>query len=103
MYNDVITLVKQTYTTDELGDLIESREDRQVFADCRSISASEFYQAQAAGYKPEIKFVLADFLEYQGEQMLKYASYGAEEEEYTVIRTYRNNNELEIVCNKGVD
>lgn len=103
MYNDVIKLISETRTTDEYGEPSIETSERCVFAELRSITQSEFYQAQAAGLKPEIKFVIADCLDYQNEKRLKFTPYNGEEEEYSVLRTYRNNNQLEIVCKRGID
>lgn len=103
MYNDVITLVSEINTVDEYGDMVVDRSERTVFAQLKSIGQSEFYQAQAVGLKPEIKFVLPDFLEYDNEKVVKYTAFNGSEYEYTVLRTYRNNNELELVCKRGVD
>lgn len=103
-YNDVIKLVKkQLAGTDEYGDPIYVLTERVVFAETRSIGQQEFYQAQATGLKPEIKFVIADYFDYQGESFLKYTDYTGTEEEYSIIRTYRNNNQLEITCKRGID
>ena len=103
MYNEVITLIKEIVSTNEYGDRVVEQTERQLFAKLTSISQSEFYQAQAVGLKPEVKFILADFLDYQGELLLKYTPFNGEEELYKVIRTYRNNNEMELVCNRGID
>lgn len=103
MYNDIIKLVGETIVVNEYGDQTTQRTERTVFARLQSIGQNEFYQAQAVGLKPEIKFVLADFLEYQDEKILKYAKFNGTTEEYTILRTYRNNNELELVCKRGVD
>lgn len=103
MYNDVITLVSEVNTVDEYGDMIVDRSERTVFAQLKSIGQSEFYQAQAVGLKPEIKFVLPDFLEYHNEKVVKYQPFNGELEEYTVLRTYRNNNEMELICKRGID
>lgn len=103
MYNEIIILISENKTVDEYGDTIVTEEERTVFAELKSIGQSEFYQAQAVGLKPEIKFVLPDFLEYNNEKKLKYTQFNAEEEVYTVLRTYRNNNELELVCKRGID
>ena len=103
MYNEIIKLVATTKSVDDYGDTIEQYTERTVFAELRSIGQSEFYQAQEVGLKPEIKFVLADFLEYKNEMIVKYQPYGADEEIYSVLRTYRNNNELELVCKRGID
>lgn len=101
--NDVITLKKETNTVNEYGDTVKTFESRQVFAEVKSISQSEFYQAQAVGLKPEIKFVISDFADYQGEKILSYAPYGQDSEDYTILRTFRNKINLEIVCRRGIE
>lgn len=103
MFDAVIKLLTKTTTVDEYGDTVEVVASKEVFAEEKSISQSEFYQAQGVGLKPEIKFVIADWLDYNGEKSLKYAPYGGTEEEYTILRTYRKNVNLEIVCARGID
>ena len=104
MYNEVITLRTISRTTNSYDDLVNTTSDRQVFARLLSIGQSEFYQAAASGFKPEVKFVLADFLDYNNEKYVLYQPYGTSEAEvYSVIRTYRNGNELELTCQRGVD
>ena len=103
MYDSVIKLISETKTVNQYGDTVFAETERQVFAQLRSIGQSEFYQAQATGLKPEIKFVLPDYLEYRNEKRIKFRDFNeTEEEEYTVLRTYRNNKEIEIVCKRGV-
>lgn len=65
---------------------------RKVFCSLRSIGQSEFYQAYATDYRPELKFVLADYLDYNGETLIEYDGVV-----YSVIRTFRTGQELEIV------
>lgn len=77
---------------DELITLVSDAEQRELVATLRSIGQSEFYQAHAAGYKPELKFVLADYLDYNGEDLIKYDG-----NLYRVLRTFRNGLEQEIV------
>ena len=103
MYDEAIYLLKETETTDEYGDATKTYTETQVFAQIKSIGQSEFYQAQAVGFKPEIKFVLEDFCDYQVQELIKYTPYGQEEQIYTVIRTYRQDTTLEIVCKKGIE
>lgn len=104
MYDNVIKLVAESKEQNEYGDTISTETEKIVFADLRSIGQSEFYQAQAVGLKPEIKFVLADYLDYSNEKKLKYKAFNEEEEqEYSIIRTYRSNNQIELVCKRGVD
>lgn len=69
-----------------------------IFAERKSISQTEFYQAQTAGTKPELKFVIPDYLEYSDQQYLIHAGV-----RYKVLRTYHTDgNELEITCYGGV-
>lgn len=103
MFNEVLTLVKDTVTVDAYGDTQKIHKERKVFCDVKSISQSEFYQSHTAGLKPEIKFILPDVLEYDNEKIVKYKRFQGEEREYKVVRTYQNGNELEIVCSRGVD
>lgn len=103
MYNEIIKLLSETDTTNEYGDIVKKTIERVVFAEVMSAGMGEFYQAAAVGLKPEIKFKIADYLDYRGEKKLRYAPYKGDEEEYTVIRTYRKGIELELTCKRGVD
>ena len=99
MGNDVIILEGVALSgTDELGDPVSIPTRREVFARVFSIGQGEFYQAQATGLKPEIKFILSDFLDYQGEQVIIY-----NRERYRVLRTYRKGLELEITAYREVN
>ena len=102
--NEVAILIKQTRSTDEYGDPVTSDTGREVFVREKSIGQKEFYQAQAVGLQPEIRLVLADYLDYEGEQLVKYAPLGQTEEQlYRVLRTYRDGVELELVCYREVN
>ena len=103
MYDSIIKLIKETKTVNKYGNTISTSTERTIFAEVKSIRRDEFYQAQAVGLKPEIKFVIADFADYEGEKKLKYAPFGGTEEIYTILRTYRTNYQLEIVCKRGIE
>lgn len=103
MFNEIITLKKESTTINEYGDTVRTFTSKNVFAEVKSISQSEFYQAQATGLKPEIKFIIADFLDYNDEKVISYCPYGGQAEDYTVLRTYRNKINLEIVCKRGIE
>ncbi len=103
MYNEQISLISEEKKVNDYGDMVTNRTERMVYVEVKSIGTTEFYQAQAVGKKPEIKFKIADYLDYKGEKTLLYAPFGAECEEYSIIRTYRNGRELEITCKRGVD
>lgn len=91
--NDILLLVAESQTADEYGDPVTVSTERQVFCRVQSVGAKEFYQAAATGLKPEIKFVLADYLDYKGEMIAVHDG-----ERYHVLRTYRNGTELELTC-----
>lgn len=98
MYNEVIFLLSTQSTINEVGDQIETQEKKMRFAKIKSIGQSEFYQAQAQGLKPEIKFVLADYLDYENQEEVVYNGF-----RYKVLRTFRTEtNEIEIVCYGGI-
>lgn len=103
MNNEIIKLISETNTVDEYGDTVTVETERTIFAQVKSIGQNEFYQAQAVGLKPEIKFLISDFADYQNEKKLKYTSFGGTEEVYTVLRTYRTRYNLEIVCKRGIE
>lgn len=80
----------------EVITLIEGTSRRDVFCALRSVGHTEFYEAHAVEYHPELKFVLADYLEYQGETLVKYG-----DDFYRVIRTYRIGQELELTVGRA--
>jgi len=97
MRNEVINLLSTVEGVNEFGDTILTSTEREVFAKKLSIGQTEFYQSQATGFKPELKFeIFVD--EYENEQYLTYNNIS-----YRIIRTYSKNNiDLELVCERGV-
>lgn len=99
MYSEIIILIKKDYTSDETAEIVEVESIREVFVKVLSIGQSEFYQAMANGLKPEIKFELADYYEYEDQKELIYHNV-----KYQVLRTYRKGlRALEITCYGGVN
>jgi SPP1 family predicted phage head-tail adaptor len=96
--NDILTLIKQIQGVDEYGDPAITETSREVFCRLASIGQKEFYQAHAVGLQPEIKFVLADYLDYSGEALVEHDG-----QRYRVLRTYRSGIELELVCYREVN
>ena len=95
--NDVIQLIRITQTVDAYGDRVMQTTGRKVFCPVASIGTKEFYQAQITGQQPEIKFALADYLDYNGETLVEYDGI-----EYRVLRTYRSGQRLELTCYREV-
>lgn len=96
--NEVLTLIKQTQGVDDYGDPVITETTSEVFAELGSIGQKEFYQAHAVGLQPELKFVLADYLDYDGEPMVEHNG-----QRYRVLRTYRKGQELELTVYREVN
>ena len=96
--NELLTLIQIVNGVDDYGDPAVAETSRTVFCRLASIGQKEFYQAQAVGLQPEIKFVLADYLDYQGELLAEYNG-----TRYRVLRTYRAGQELELVVYREVN
>lgn len=93
-------LVPSANEKDDFGDpVMQKHLSKMVFAEKKSIAQSEFYQAQTPGKKPEIKFIITDHLDYQGQEYLIH-----NETRYKILRTYQKtgSDELEITCYGGV-
>ena len=100
MFNSIITLIKTipNGTVDSYGDPVDIEERRDIFCALLSIEQSEFYQAQTAGVKPQLKAVISDYLDYHDEEEAVVDGI-----RYKVLRTYRKmSNELEITLYGGV-
>lgn len=96
--NEILTLIRTVHGVDDYGDPAVAETFREVFCRVASIGQKEFYQANAIGLQPEIKFVLADYLDYQGELLVEHNG-----TRYRVLRTYRTGQELELVCYREVN
>lgn len=100
MYNEVLYLISYVDNgeKDKYGDPVLSLIKERRFAKFKSISQSEFYQAQTVGIKPEIKLELADYLDYSDQEEVLY-----NDVLYKVLRTYRTStNSLEMTLYGGV-
>lgn len=80
----------------EVITLINGDSRREVFAGLRSVGHTEFYEAYATELRPELKFVLTDYLDYEGETLVKYNG-----DLYRVIRFYRTGQEMELTVGRA--
>ena len=94
--NDVLTLIKRVPGKNEAGDPIITETTRDVFCGVRSIGMREFYQANAVDFHPEATFILADYLDYDGETACEHDG-----QRYTILRTYRTRQELELTVERA--
>lgn len=85
---DVAVLIKR-----KGGEEVSSR---IVFCGVRSVGHTEFYEAHAQDFHPELVIVLADYLDYEGETLVAYNG-----QRYRVLRTYRTGQELELTCERA--
>jgi len=92
MRSVTIDFISTTIEINDLGDPIETKAYRTVYAEKMSIRQSEFYQAAATGLKPEIMFEIRT-IDYDNENKLKF-----NEKEYKVIRAYEKGEYTEIIC-----
>ena len=69
-----------------------------MFAEVRSVTRSEFYQAKSAGINPELVFMLTDYADYHGEKVFLYGG-----ERWRVIRTYNRGQTLEITAGRATN
>ena len=93
---DVITLVAQTITTDKYGNEVAKETERTVFSEVDSISQTEFYAAANTELNPEYKFTIF-FGDYEGEEVVVFN--GAR---YSVYRTYRSGDNLELYAERKI-
>lgn len=98
MYNDLAYLAEKVKTGEQtiFGDEIYDYIKTPIFVNVKSVTRTEFYTAQTAGYNPEIVFEIADYFDYDGQQFVEY-----NDTMYKVIRTYRTDISLQIVCQHG--
>ena len=94
----IYLISKNNSGIDEKGDLIQKPEKRKVYSSLNSVRQSEFYQAQASGFKPEMSLIIRSF-EYKGEELAEYNNI-----QYKILRTYdKNNGNIELTLVRGVN
>ncbi|SDC69878.1 phage head-tail adaptor, putative, SPP1 family [Paenibacillus sp. UNCCL117] len=95
-YDHEVTLIGQVgYESDENGNQIPQENDTTILCSLKSIGRNEFYNAAAAGLRPELTFTVHAY-EYNGERTLQF-----EGQLYRIIRTYSTGiEELELVCER---
>lgn len=91
--DQAIFLISVTQNENDIGDQTEVQTKRLVFAEKKSISQNQFYQAAATGLRPELTFVIWT-REYNQEPKLEFNG-----KEYTIIRTFdRDDERTELIC-----
>ena len=94
--NEILTLIKRIVGKDSQGDPVITETTRRVFCRTQSIGQKEFYEANARDFHPEVKFVIADYLDYDDENLVEHNG-----RRYRVLRTYRTGQELELTAERA--
>lgn len=101
-----ISLISTADTVDEYGNWTTVETKRTVYAEERSVGMNEFFQGLAVGFKPEVKFLLTNFMDYQGEQLVEYVPFMGDSDhpiQLKVLRVYNSGDALELTCYRGVE
>lgn len=94
MSKDVINLIAETIEKDEIGQDITATSKREVFAEKKGITRTEFFNVGQTGIKPAFMFRIRA-IDYEGEEIIEY-----EEKQYKVYRTYSSGEMMELYCEK---
>lgn len=85
---EILTLIKREWVGS-----VQKDTEKVVFCGVKSVGYREFYSASATEYHPEIVFILADYLDYDGETLAMYNG-----KLYRIIRSYRTGQEIELTA-----
>jgi SPP1 family predicted phage head-tail adaptor len=92
-WRDIGYLLTETTTLDALRKPQKSFVERKVYVNEKGVKRQEFYQADVAGYRPELCLQIRAS-EYQNESHIRY--YGTT---YNILRHYPIENEcVELIC-----
>ena len=93
---DVIGLVTETRRAHGVHEAI-TESVRDVLAEIRSVSRSEYYNALNSGFQPELVFKLTMAEDYQDEHFLRFNG-----KKYRIVRTYlTNDGGIEITAERS--
>lgn len=100
--DDLIYLVQQTYTADEIGQQVPRETMVPVLARIQSLNRSEWMQAGEKGLQAEFVAITA-FVNYSGETIVQIGT-GDSAKRYAVYRIYHayDSDEVELYLEKKV-
>lgn len=104
MDDEIILLIKRTPVLTDEGLSVLDDAGRQKYAETRSevfcrqhsIGQKEFYQAHGTDRHPEMKVVLRDYWDYDGEPLAEVDGV-----RYRIMRTYRTGLQLELTLERA--
>ena len=85
--SNVMYLITETSTQDEIGQYVSVEAKRMVYCDVRWAARAEWFEAGRNGFQPSFVFVMFQH-DYQGEKILEYNG-----QRYGIYRTYVASNE----------
>lgn len=88
--NDILTLIRIDYSTDEIGNNRGSITETDVFCEVTSAGRAEFFAAAQAGLRPEHKFKIWAH-EYEGQTKVRYDG-----REFEIYRTFKLHDTIEL-------
>ena len=80
--NDICTLIKEGYDSDEVGIQVPTRTETEVFCGEIAITEREFYDAAQTGIRPETA-VIVNSMDYDGQEKVSFNGMI-----YSVLRRY---------------
>lgn len=93
---DVVNLIGQTFTKDNLGVETATETTRTVMCEVTSVSQAEFFAAANTELNPELRFTVF-FGDYENESVIEYN--GAR---YSIYRTYRSGDYMELYAERKI-
>lgn len=94
MFKEVITLISNTFTIDELGQRIQTNSSRDVYANKKPIIQSEFFQAFQNGIKANHILVIRQ-ADYNNELEIIFNGMKLE-----VYRIFEKGENVELYCQR---
>lgn len=92
MYDTRVKLIRRTESgLDKYGNIIYTKEEKERWAEVKSVSWAKYYQAAATGMQPTVVIVLSDRRDYEGQSHVVINGV-----EYVVVRTYVKGETIEI-------
>lgn len=84
--DDLITLIKEEYVKDEIGQMVPVETARQVWAHLQSVTRAEWADAGQKGMQPQL-VAITPIVNYDGENIVQLGA-GESAKRYSVYRTY---------------
>ncbi|WP_195929340.1 phage head closure protein [Clostridium sp. 1001270J_160509_D11] len=95
--NEIIELISFKNEVNKVGNTIKVKRYKRIFANKKSITQNEFYQAERVGLKPKLRFEIYA-VEYEDELLARY-----KDNEYKIIRTYKTGTDKIELILEGVE